>query len=569
MAQQNRTVLKGYFETGDKPTEAQFIDLIDSAVNITDDGGALSVGTVGQVPYMNSGGTDFDYSALFRFDGTDLNISGSYNTLVTNETLRSTTIGVEAENNNFKEIYTGGVIDIQRYYAGGFYPTLYIDNADTGSSNLFIGDWAAEAKTTPSSCIAVGTYAMSGLISGTDNCAIGNSSLNTITTTNENTALGNQAGQLTTGSGSVFLGFHAGSKETGSNKLYIDNQNRTNEATGRTNSLIYGEFNAIPGSQLLRINGDLELPHIGIKTTETNVLHYDPATDKVTYGTTSSGVSFGTNGQIPRTNSGGTDFDYDATLVYKGKVLQLNSGNTSMIMTTATSLYASLSGVNNLIIGTNNMVSASTAANNTVVGITAGVGMTTGAYNALYGVSAGDGITTGDKNICIGSFSGDAITTQNNNTCVGDSAARLVAGANNTVIGFEALRNNTAAGNSVAIGYEAGQDSGTATGLVLIGYQAGLNETTSNKLHIANNSTQSIIEGDFSGKTLSLNAAVNYYTGALTDGAPTNAEINTIITAPTGAGYEAIIKDTTGSSKMYKVIYDGTGWHYEEFTTAT
>jgi len=37
MAQQGRTTLKTYFETGDKPTEAQFIDLIDSFYNFTDD----------------------------------------------------------------------------------------------------------------------------------------------------------------------------------------------------------------------------------------------------------------------------------------------------------------------------------------------------------------------------------------------------------------------------------------------------------------------------------------------------------------------------------------------------
>lgn len=38
MAQQNRTTLKTYFNTGDTPTEAQFIDLIDSSPNPTDDG---------------------------------------------------------------------------------------------------------------------------------------------------------------------------------------------------------------------------------------------------------------------------------------------------------------------------------------------------------------------------------------------------------------------------------------------------------------------------------------------------------------------------------------------------
>jgi len=37
MAQKNRTTLKSYFNTGDKPTEQQFGDLIDSCFNLEDD----------------------------------------------------------------------------------------------------------------------------------------------------------------------------------------------------------------------------------------------------------------------------------------------------------------------------------------------------------------------------------------------------------------------------------------------------------------------------------------------------------------------------------------------------
>ena len=38
MATQTGTVLKGYFNTGDQPTEANFADLIDSNLNLTDGG---------------------------------------------------------------------------------------------------------------------------------------------------------------------------------------------------------------------------------------------------------------------------------------------------------------------------------------------------------------------------------------------------------------------------------------------------------------------------------------------------------------------------------------------------
>lgn len=37
MSQKSRTILKAFFETGDVPTEAQFIDLIDSFLSLLDD----------------------------------------------------------------------------------------------------------------------------------------------------------------------------------------------------------------------------------------------------------------------------------------------------------------------------------------------------------------------------------------------------------------------------------------------------------------------------------------------------------------------------------------------------
>jgi len=69
-----KAILKGYFETGDRPTEAQFIDLIDSiAILGTNTGDITFVGTVtattGSFGYLNlSGGADFD----------SINVGGGY-----------------------------------------------------------------------------------------------------------------------------------------------------------------------------------------------------------------------------------------------------------------------------------------------------------------------------------------------------------------------------------------------------------------------------------------------------------------------------------------------------------
>jgi hypothetical protein len=40
-------------------------------------GGSVSFGTVGQIPYTNSGGTNFNYSANFKYDGTAMTLLGT------------------------------------------------------------------------------------------------------------------------------------------------------------------------------------------------------------------------------------------------------------------------------------------------------------------------------------------------------------------------------------------------------------------------------------------------------------------------------------------------------------
>ena len=58
--------------------------------------------------------------------------------------------------------------------------------------------------------------------------------------------------------------------------------------------------------------------------------------------------------------------------------------------------------------------------------------------------------------------------------------------------------------------------------------------------------------------------ANSYFTGSLTDGAPTNAEIVAILgtAASVGAGYEAVIKDSDGSGLIYTITCDGTNFYY-------
>ena len=61
MTSQTRATLKGYFNTNDQPTEAQFVDLIDSAVNVSEEAALfplLAGRAGGQTLYGGTGAND-------------------------------------------------------------------------------------------------------------------------------------------------------------------------------------------------------------------------------------------------------------------------------------------------------------------------------------------------------------------------------------------------------------------------------------------------------------------------------------------------------------------------------
>ena len=60
MSAQNRTTLKGYFNTGDKPTETQFTNLIDSGLNLTDGGTVAGATAFSGFATANAVGGGFD-----------------------------------------------------------------------------------------------------------------------------------------------------------------------------------------------------------------------------------------------------------------------------------------------------------------------------------------------------------------------------------------------------------------------------------------------------------------------------------------------------------------------------
>ena len=126
--------------------------------------------------------------------------------------------------------------------------TFRVNNIQAGRidqilSNSFFGKQAGLSNTTGYNNVAIGEDSLFSNTTGNNNVAIGFEPLYRNTSGGFNVAVGPDALlNNITGSGNIALGNYAGfHSTTDSNSLYIDNQDRGDEATGKTNSLIYGK----------------------------------------------------------------------------------------------------------------------------------------------------------------------------------------------------------------------------------------------------------------------------------------------------------------------------------------
>lgn len=101
---------------------------------------------------------------------------------------------------------------------------------------------------------AYGNFTLYSNTTGTSNVAIGGGALYANQTGSSNTACGLGALHFTTGGGNVALGYFSGYYATTSNEFYLNNRNLTNNATEKTDSLVYGTFNTTASNQSFRVN---------------------------------------------------------------------------------------------------------------------------------------------------------------------------------------------------------------------------------------------------------------------------------------------------------------------------
>lgn len=151
------------------------------------------------------------------------------------------------------------------------------------------------------------------------------------------------------------------------------------------------------------------------------------------------------------------------------------------------SLYSCTTGMNNVAIGFEALFSNSTGTNNLAIGTQTLGTSTIGAFNVAIGVPAMYVSTEASQCVAIG----------------GNTLHALTTGSYHVAIGAGALQSVVTAYNNTAIGWRAGYGA-TGGSNVFIGYTAGYVETNSNRLHIANDETKSLLLGKFDTNCLAI-----------------------------------------------------------------
>lgn len=171
--------------------------------------------------------------------------------------------------------------------------------------------------------------------------------------------------------------------------------------------------------------------------------------------------------------------------------------------------YSNTSGNDNIFIGNKTGFNLTGGYDNIFIGNLAGEKTTGATHSTFIGNEAGKNVN-GDDNVCIGDRTGYNQYLTNNEfyatTIIGIDAGRNLVGNENTIIGNAAgfsAGGSSSGNNNVFIGAYAGGGAYTSrlgNNNVCIGYNAGAGATGNDQLFIANNSTTTLIYGDFSAE---------------------------------------------------------------------
>lgn len=399
-------------------------------------------------------------------------------------------------------------------------------NVTDGLVNTIIGSGAGNATLLGTDNTALGEGAAHGLTTGSANVIIGESAGNVLTTGSDNTIVGEGSGALlTTGSNNTLIGRFSGHNYTTTESSNICIGDATLGTISESNVLRIGAATGSSAGQLNKsfiagivgitpdtadgipvfIGSDGQLGTVGSSgstfvatVTGDNAVAVSPSSGNIFIkGDGSTATVTGNAGTHTLTitalgGGGGTLNDLigdDGTPVaplagiinvIAGQSTQNSGSSVQFTGTVANTLTlnvtdisdntiigfgagnATLSGLNNTVLGEGTAVAFTTASSNTIVGKSAGVGITSGSLNILLGTDSGSAYTsTESSNILIGST---GTIAQSNSLRIGAGTGAGSGQLNKSFIhGILGITPATADGIPVFIG-SAGQLGTVGTG---------------------------------------------------------------------------------------------------------
>jgi hypothetical protein len=531
-------------QIGDSLTlyRVEVADQISDSIAAIPSGTIITLGTQGQIPYVNPAGTDFVYSSDIAWNGTNLNLNtGTRNIFIGESTGTSTTgidnvfLGYRSGLNNIvgaTNTFLGSYAGYTNNSGNGNVLTGY--NAGrlntTGSYNTFSGSNAGYSNTTGAENVFIGHYTGYTNSSGKNNVFLGSYAGIKNTTGQYNSIIGYEAGsENTTGSNNVFNGYRAGNENNGSFNVFTGYYSGYDNTTGNYNAFdgYYSGYGNTTGSNNVA-NGAYAGYANTTGGTNTFLGAYSGYSNVAGQGNVMLGYQAGQN----ETGSNKLYISNSATdtLIYgefDNDILHLNADVTidgdifADNITTFSATQYEIPYVNSSGGGfdfsssftsndTTVTINSAIGTGNIFVGTEAGSSALTGNFNTLLGYQSGKDLNGATNNTAYGFRSSYKITTGSNNVSIGDDAFREnLIGNNNVSVGSQSLYNATS-NNNVAIGYQAGNFLTTGLGNIFIGYQAGIPETTgSNKLYIENsNSASPLIYGEFDNNLIKFNGRI-------------------------------------------------------------
>lgn len=289
-------------------------------------GGSVSFGTDNQIPYTNSGGTDFDYSSRFTYDG---DIFSTQTTVASGTIATFKDSGGDAVLTVKEQDGTYGsavvVIDGQNKTNQ---PGLLIQNAGAGNTGIVIDYTGISDFKIAASSTSQGFLATHKTLVFDVNNSSGDDQPQSYLFKHQNRDVARNT-----------MAIRAETSQTGDILQLQDVSGNSQIGFGPLGETV---FNEQGNDADFRIESDTLTSAFAIDGATGNITMQSLDTDSTaptTTGTTkmvisdsngllsfTNSVSFGTDNQIPYTNAGGTDFDYSSGFTYDGGTLGLAQG---------------------------------------------------------------------------------------------------------------------------------------------------------------------------------------------------------------------------------------------------